>query len=121
MGNALKYSPEDERVRVAVERRTGEIEVAVSDRGIGIPPEELPRLFERFHRTPQALASGLSGTGLGLYICRGIIGAHGGRIWAASPGEGQGATFRFTLPVAPLERGGRRDAEGRRTDGKRGS
>ncbi len=77
--------------------------MTVSDRGMGIPPEELPRLFERFHRTPQALASGLAGTGLGLYISQGIIAAHGGRIYAESPGNGQGASFNFTLPVAPSE------------------
>jgi two-component system OmpR family sensor kinase len=100
VGNALKYSPVSALVRVVVERRPGEIEVAVRDRGMGIPPDELPQLFERFHRTPQAYASGRPGTGLGLYICRGIIEAHGGRLWAESPGEGQGATFRFTLPTA---------------------
>jgi len=103
VGNALKYSPESERVRVTVERRAGEIEVTVSDRGMGIPPDEFPHLFDRFHRTPQALASGLSGTGLGLYISRGIIAAHGGRIHAESPGRGQGAAFHFTLPVGPVE------------------
>jgi signal transduction histidine kinase len=103
VGNALKYSPESEQVRVTVERRVREIEVTVSDRGMGIPPEELPRLFDRFHRTPQALASGLSGTGLGLYISRGIIAAHGGHIHAESAGNGQGASFHFTLPVEPVE------------------
>jgi signal transduction histidine kinase/CheY-like chemotaxis protein len=99
IGNALKYSPEGERVSVTVDRGAGEIAVAVSDRGMGIPAEELPGLFDRFHRTPQAVASGLPGTGLGLYICLGIITAHGGRIWAESPGEGQGASFRFILPL----------------------
>jgi PAS domain S-box-containing protein len=102
IGNALKYSPGTERVRVAVERRAREVEVAVTDRGMGIPPEELPRLFERFHRTPQALASGLPGTGLGLYICWGVVVAHGGRIWAESPGVGHGTAFRFTLPSPAL-------------------
>ncbi len=94
----MKYSAEGERVNVVVERRATGIEVAVSDRGMGIPATELPRLFERYYRTPQAHASGMAGSGLGLYICRGIIEAHGGRLWAESPGEGQGATFRFTLP-----------------------
>ncbi len=82
-----------------MERRAGEVEVAVSDRGMGILAEELPPLFNRFHRTPQAVASGHPGTGLGLYICLGIVTVHSGRIWAESPGEGQGATFSFTLPV----------------------
>jgi signal transduction histidine kinase len=103
--NALKYSPATEPVEVRVERRGADIAVSVVDRGMGVPPRELPRLFARFHRTPQALASGLPGTGLGLYICRGIVAAHGGRIWAESPGVGQGATFRFTLPAAPPTEG----------------
>jgi len=101
VGNALKYSPEDERVSVVVERRPGGIEVAVRDRGMGIPATELRRLFERYYRTPQAHESGLAGSGLGLYVCCSIITAHGGRIWAESSGEGQGATFRFTLPDQP--------------------
>ena len=86
---------------VTVERAAAAIEVAISDCGMGIPATELPRLFERFYRTPQAQASGLAGTGLGLYVCAGIIAAHGGRLWAESPGVGQGATFRFTLPDRP--------------------
>ncbi len=99
VGNALKYSPESEPVSVVVGVSGSEIEVAVSDRGIGIPSQELPGLFQRFHRTPQAQATGLPGTGLGLYISHSIITAHGGSIWAESPGEGQGTTFRFTLPA----------------------
>jgi signal transduction histidine kinase len=101
VGNALEYSPASAPGSVRGERRAGEGEVAVRDRGIGIPPGELARLFARFYRMPQALASGLPGTGPGPYICRGIIAAHGGRLWAESAGEGQGATFRFTVPDAP--------------------
>jgi signal transduction histidine kinase len=101
VGNALKYSPPDTRVDVVVERHDGELALAIQDRGMGIPADELPRLFRRFYRTPGALASGLSGTGLGLYICAGIIAAHGGRIWAESPGADQGTTFRCTLPERP--------------------
>lgn len=97
--NALKYSPENERITVVFEQRAREVEVAVIDRGMGIAPEELSQLFQRFHRTRQGQASGLPGIGLGLYICQGIITRHGGRIWAESPGEGKGATFRFVLPV----------------------
>ena len=74
-----------------------DLQVSVVDSGMGIPPEELTRLFRRFHRTPQAIASGLPSTGLGLYLSRGIIEAHGGRLWAASEGAGRGSTFQFTL------------------------
>lgn len=101
VSNALKYSPDDARVMVVVAQQNTGIEVAVSDQGMGIPANELLHVFERFHRTPQAHASGLAGSGLGLYICQGIIAAHGGRLWAESPGENLGATFRFTLPHHP--------------------
>ena len=98
ISNALKYSQPEAPIEVRVDWRDADLQVAVVDRGMGIEGPELPRLFERFHRTPQAIASGLPGTGLGLYLCRGIIEAHGGRLWAESAGTGQGATFQFTLP-----------------------
>jgi signal transduction histidine kinase len=74
------------------------VEVGVSNSGPGIAPDELPRLFERFYRTREARAGERTGIGLGLYITRGLIEAHGGRIWAESI-PGQVTTFRFTLPV----------------------
>jgi signal transduction histidine kinase len=119
VGNALKYSPESERVTVTVERRALAIELIIGDQGIGIPPEELPRLFERFHRTPQALASGLPGTGLGLYISRGIVTGHRGRIWADSAGAGRGAAFHVTLPAPPLDPAEPGHHAERRTHGQR--
>ena len=103
IGNALKYSPESERVSVTIERHRHQIQVTVRDRGMGIPREELARLFQRFHRTPQARESGLPGTGLGLYISSGVVAAHGGRIWAESGGAGEGAAFHFTLPCDAYE------------------
>jgi signal transduction histidine kinase len=96
--NALKYSPESASISIVIERHADRVEVEVSDQGMGIPTEELGQLFERFYRTPQAIESGLGGSGLGLYIAAGIIAAHGGRLSAESPGEGGGSTFRFTLP-----------------------
>lgn len=99
VSNALKYSPGGEPIGVTVRRSAGGVDLAVRDRGIGIHPDELHGLFERFHRTREARATGVPGTGLGLYICRGIITAHGGRIWAESSGASQGSTFRFTLPA----------------------
>jgi hypothetical protein len=85
-------------IGIKVERRGGVVEVAVSNVGPGIAPDELPRLFERFYRTREAQERESSGIGLGLYSAKGLIEAHGGRIWAESI-PGQVTTFRFTLPV----------------------
>jgi signal transduction histidine kinase len=83
---------------VAVARDDDQIVVAVSNEGRPIPAEQLPRLFERFQRTVAAKAARIQGVGLGLYITRSLVEAHGGRITAASTPEGL-TTFRFTLPV----------------------
>jgi histidine kinase len=74
------------------------VEVAVSDRGPGIPPEELPRLFQRRYRAGRPRNKRREGLGLGLYIARGLVEAQGGRIWAESE-VGKGSTFFFTLPA----------------------
>jgi signal transduction histidine kinase len=103
--NALKYSPPEKQIRVTARQTVEGAEVAVQDWGLGISTDDLPHLFERFYRSRRAEASGLPGTGLGLYISRGIIAAHGGRLWAESAGEGHGATFRFTLPNDPAAGG----------------
>ena len=71
--------------------------VTVSDQGRGIAPEDIPHLFERFYRAPEARKA--EGIGLGLYITRMLVEAHGGRIWVESE-VGKGSTFSFTLPVA---------------------
>lgn len=101
LDNALKYSPGGEPVSVVVEAGADEVVVSVRDRGVGVPPAELPRLFERFYRTASASVTGILGTGLGLFICDRIIRAHGGRLWAESAGVGMGSVFRFTLPLSP--------------------
>lgn len=98
LGNALKYGG-DGPVVVRVEDRGDDACVSVADRGPGIDAESLPRLFERFFRAPDAVASSAKGMGIGLYVCRGLVEAHGGRIWAESA-PGQGSTFSFTLPKA---------------------
>jgi signal transduction histidine kinase len=98
LSNAAKYSDPDSPIRLAIERRGAVVEVAVSNSGPGIAPDELPRLFERFYRTQEALEERRPGIGLGLYIAKGLVEAHGGRIWVESV-PGQITTFGFTLPV----------------------
>jgi signal transduction histidine kinase len=99
--NAVKYSGKEVRVSVGVapfgER---EMEVSVSDRGVGISRTELRRIFRRFYRAPGRLAAHVRGTGLGLFIVKSIVKRHGGSIAAESEGEGRGSTFRIRLPRA---------------------
>jgi signal transduction histidine kinase len=78
--------------------------VCVEDEGMGIPPEWLGRLFERFQRVDLPERASIRGTGLGLYIARQLVELNGGRIWAASDGAGMGASFHFTLAFAPRRR-----------------
>jgi signal transduction histidine kinase len=96
--NAGKYSSPDTPITVTIGAGAESVTAEVADRGIGIPPEELPRLFTRYARAENALAQGIDGLGLGLYLCRGIVEAHGGRIWATSPGRDQGTTIHIALP-----------------------
>ncbi len=83
---------------MTAEQRDGEVVTSVADQGPGIPPEEAPRLFQRYGRTT-AGESRREGLGLGLYITRRLVEAHGGRIWVKSQ-AGAGSTFSFTLPIA---------------------
>ena len=96
--NAVKYSPEGSQVGVQVTPADDQVTVSVTDQGIGLRPEDLADLFLPYSRLYQA--SEVKDTGLGLYITRGIIVAHGGRIWAESEGPGRGSRFCFTLPIA---------------------
>lgn len=99
--NAGKFSPETDPISISVEADADVVTVQVTDRGRGIRPERLPHLFKKFSQVHDDGRRRLSGSGLGLAICKGIIEAHGGRIWAGSAGEGAGTTFAFTLPIAP--------------------
>lgn len=96
--NALKYSPPDREVTVSLSSNAGTVEFTVSDRGVGIPAEELPQLFKRYYRVASA-GGGQPGLGLGLYIAKGLVEAQGGKIWVESE-IGVGTTFHFTLPIA---------------------
>jgi PAS domain S-box-containing protein len=101
VSNARKYSPDGGQVRVTASTGpAGAITVTVTDEGLGIEAEALPRLFGEFYRVQTPDRQGISGTGLGLSICRKIIRAHQGEIWAESDGPGQGTRIHFTLPLA---------------------
>ncbi len=97
LDNAVKYSPEDTTVTLSAEESAGEVVISVSDQGIGIPREHLPRLFERFYRVDKARSRDLGGTGLGLSIVKHIAQVHGGRVSVDSL-PGRGSTFRIHLP-----------------------
>lgn len=94
--NAVKYTPASTPIEISAVAEGDTVRVEVADRGPGLPAGEEARVFDKFYRAPAALAQG--GIGLGLTICRGIVTAHGGRIWAENR-PGGGAVFRFTLPV----------------------
>jgi len=96
--NAIKYSPNGGPIAVRVSHVNGHLTVGVSDRGVGVSPEQAERLFQRFYRVDSSLQRTTRGVGLGLFICRSLVEAHGGRIWVESQ-PGQGSTFWFTLPV----------------------
>jgi len=96
--NAVKYSPEDSEVRVAITERDGQALIDVTDQGIGIPASDLPQIFERFHRAANVDDRRFAGMGLGLFICKGIVEQHGGRIWVESR-MGAGSTFHVVLPL----------------------
>lgn len=97
ISNALKYSPDGGNIRFGVTVHDNMLRVMISDDGMGIPKENVGRIFDRFYRVDRARARSMGGTGLGLAIAREMIEAHGGKIWAESE-EGHGTTVFFTLP-----------------------
>jgi signal transduction histidine kinase len=99
LSNAVRYSPGGGPITIRARRDDDRVVVSVSDRGIGIPADKLPRIFERFYRVENETTRTVRGTGLGLAICKRLIEAQGGTIWVEAQ-EGVGSTFSFTLPLA---------------------
>jgi two-component system phosphate regulon sensor histidine kinase PhoR len=98
--NAVKFTPSGGSINLRAERRANELVVSVADTGMGVPPDDLERIFERFYKTDRSRSGG--GTGLGLAIAKHLVQAHGGQIWAESDGS-SGTTIRFSLPLAPAD------------------
>jgi two-component system phosphate regulon sensor histidine kinase PhoR len=98
--NAIKFTPAGGTITISAGDNGQSVIVSVADTGVGVPADDLPRIFERFYKADRARSGG--GTGLGLAIAKHIVEAHKGRIWAESV-EGQGSTFSFVIPAAPQE------------------
>jgi PAS domain S-box-containing protein len=99
--NAIKYSPEGGHVEVEVGEHDGAVRFGVRDEGLGIQPEDQDRIFEKFYRADPHMVRGVGGTGLGLYICKELVGRMGGRIWV-EPNDGKGSAFFFELQTADV-------------------
>ncbi len=97
LGNAIKFSPRGGAITLEVQDAGEMILVSVTDTGVGIPADQLDKVFDRFYQVDGSATRRFGGAGLGLAIARRIVGAHGGRIWVESA-AGQGSVFRFTLP-----------------------
>ena len=100
LGNSIKYAKEG-LITIKGQVRTDCILICIKDEGPGIPPEDIPHVFDRFYRAPD-LARTTKGAGLGLYLSKAIIEAHGGRIWV-DPVSGQGVRICFSLPRYPVD------------------
>lgn len=101
--NSVKFTEAGGRITIGVRRRSTDIEIRVADNGIGISPEFIGRVFERFGQAEQSSTRIASGLGLGLSICKQLVELHGGKIIAQSPGLGHGATFSVWLPLPPVD------------------
>ena len=106
IGNSLKFTPRDGKITITLSYKDNMVTIEISDTGKGISKEDIPKLFQKFGMVGNKYLqkSNAQGTGLGLYICKGIVELHGGKIWAESQGIGKGATFSFTLKTAEENR-----------------
>jgi signal transduction histidine kinase len=98
LSNAVKFTPEGGRIGIHAAPAHGAVEISVSDTGIGISPEDQPKIFEEFRQVGSDTAKKIEGTGLGLTLAKKFVELHGGKIWVTSD-VGQGSKFTFTLPV----------------------
>jgi signal transduction histidine kinase len=98
----VRFTPGGGEVTISAHRHNGSVEITVADTGVGIRPEHLPLLFERFYRVDTARSRGDGGTGIGLAIARSVVEAHGGHIHAKSE-PGQGSAFTFDIPAVSAE------------------
>jgi len=102
LSNAVKFTPKDGSIDIIVERVSSHLEVTIKDSGLGIKPEFMPHVFDRFRQADSSLTRNYGGLGLGLAIVKQLVGLHGGTVRAESDGEGKGASFIVTLPLAPI-------------------
>ena len=102
LSNAIKFTPKNGKVQIVLKRVDSRVQVSVIDTGQGIKPEFLPHVFERFSQADGSTTRKYGGLGLGLSIVRGLAELHGGTVWVTSAGEGMGATFTVSLPIAPI-------------------
>jgi PAS domain S-box-containing protein len=102
--NAVKFTPKGGRIHVVMERVNSHVEIAVEDTGIGISPEFLPHVFDRFRQANAGTTREYGGLGLGLSIVKNLVELHGGSVRVKSPGENQGSTFIISLPVSHVQR-----------------
>jgi PAS domain S-box-containing protein len=105
LSNAIKFTAKGGKVQVVLQRINSHVQVSVSDDGLGISPAFLPHVFERFRQADASTRRSFGGLGLGLAIVKQLVELHGGTVHASSPGEGRGATFSFTLPLAVASSG----------------
>jgi len=99
LSNALQYTPEDGSVTISIERNKNMARIAIRDTGLGIPPEHLANIYDRFYRVDKSRSRARGGSGIGLTIAKHLVEAQGGKIWAESEGENTGSLFVFTLPL----------------------
>jgi signal transduction histidine kinase len=99
LNNAIKFTPQGGQITLDVQERPGEVWLRVTDNGIGIPADQLERIFDQFYQVENHLTRREGGLGLGLAIARAVVDRQAGRIWAESSGLGKGSTFTLCMPL----------------------